>query len=119
MVPPKLNACLINKISLCDATGKGSQRHFVQVRRKFAVIPLLYNGSARIGLVAFCVRPLNSGVHSTSALLPRLHRLPLGSLEIALKCTRPRQRFWFMWARFYVREGKESRGKLQTKMSFS
>ena len=65
-----------------------------------AVIPLLYNGSARIGLFvldgetpSLHVRPLNSEVHSTSALLPRLHRLLLGSLEIALKCTRPRQRF--------------------------
>ena len=44
------------------------------------------------------VHPFNSEVHSASALLPCLHPavIPdrvLGSLEIALKRTRPRQRF--------------------------
>ncbi len=44
------------------------------------------------------VRPFNSEVHSASALLPCFQTavIPdrvLGSLEIALKRTRPRQRF--------------------------
>ena len=45
------------------------------------------------------VRPFNSEVHSASALLPCFHpavvpdRVP-GSLEIALKRTRPRQRIY-------------------------
>jgi len=78
--------------------GGKSQRHSFQVRRRFAVIPWLYNGSARIGLLApACVRPFNSEVHSASALLPCFHPavIPdrvLGSLKIALKRTRPRQR---------------------------
>jgi len=80
--------------------GGESQRHSFQVRHIFVVIPLLYNGSARIGLlVAF--RPFNSEVHSVSALLPCSHHSDLrpgllGSLKIALKRTRPRQRFWIM-----------------------
>ena len=77
--------------------GGESQRHSFQVRRVSAVIPLLYNGSCRIGLLV-TFRPFNSEVHSTSALLPCFQTavIPdrvLGSLEIALKCTRPRQRF--------------------------
>jgi hypothetical protein len=36
----------------------------------------------------------------------------LGSLEIALKRTRPRQRFWFYcWAGFYDGERRMSRGR--------
>ena len=79
--------------------GGKSQRHSFQVRRLIAVIPLLCNGSARIGLLvdeslsSLHVRPFNSEVHSASALLPCLHHFMLGSLEIALKRTRPRQRF--------------------------
>ncbi|MEY2820382.1 MAG: hypothetical protein RL275_3845, partial [Chloroflexota bacterium] len=47
---------------------------------------------------------------STSALLPRLHRLPLGSLEIALKCTRPRQRFWLYVGRDFTSAGGMCQG---------
>ena len=71
-----------------------SQRHSFQVRHIVVVIPLLYNGSARIRLLVF-FRLLNSEVHSASALLPCSHQLVLGSLKIALKRTRPRQRFWY------------------------
>jgi hypothetical protein len=93
------------KIPAGDATGRKSQRHSFQVRRRSAVIPLLYNGSAQIGLLGLAreilplhVRPLNSEVHSASALLPCFQTAViadrvLGSLEIALKRTRPRQRF--------------------------
>ena len=54
-----------------------------------------------MGLLAFNVRPFNSEVHSASALLPCFQTavIPdrlLGSLEIALKRTRPRQRFWIL-----------------------
>jgi len=80
------------------------QLHSFQVRHPLVVIPLLDNGSSRIGLLALVsiwtssystngVRPFNSEGHSVSALLPRLHHLLPGSLEIALKRTRPRQRF--------------------------
>ena len=48
-MPPKLT--LIKQNSLYDATGRKSQRHSFQVRRISAVIPLLYNGSCRIGLL--------------------------------------------------------------------
>ena len=45
-------------------------------------------------IVAF--RPINSEAHSTPALLPGSHRLLPGSLKIALKPTRPRQRFFIL-----------------------
>ena len=98
MVPPKLTPSK-TKIPVVMQQGGRSQRHSFQVRRQLAVIPLLYNGSTRIRLLALaCVRPFNSEVHSVSALLPCSHPavIPdrvLGFLKIALKRTRPRQRF--------------------------
>jgi hypothetical protein len=92
--------------------GGKSQRHSFQVRRISAVIPLLYNGSTRIGLLV-SFRPFNSEVHSTSALLPCLHHDQLGSLEIALKRTRPCQRFWLCcWAGLYDGGREMSRGRI-------
>ena len=106
MVPPKLTPFKQN--SLYDATGRKSQRHSFQVRRTaegVAVIPLLYNGSHRIGLLTLArVRPFNSEVHSASALLLCLHHLLHNSLEIALKRTRPRQRFCYV-VRYSMTEG--------------
>jgi len=104
--------------------GDGSQRHSFQVRRHLAVIPLLYNGSSRIGLLdpgfdtrlrrySTTVRPFNSEVHSASALLPCSHHSGLdtfvldhrlGSLKIALKRTRPRQRFLDYVGRYSMTE---------------
>ncbi len=87
--------------------GGKSQRHSFQVRRPLAVIPLLYNGSARIGLLMLRLRSACSPVQlegpfgfcAFALLAPRGldtyvldHRL--GSLEIALKRTRPRQRIY-------------------------
>ena len=72
--------------------GERSQRHSCQVRRIVAVIPLLYNGSARIGLLTRMCSPVQLGgpfgFCAFALLTPRL----LGSLKIALKRTRPRQR---------------------------
>jgi hypothetical protein len=80
VVPPKLTHCLFNKNFPVMQQGGKSQRHSFQVRRTVAVIPLPYNGSARIGLLGLVgvtlplhVRPLNSEVHSASALLPCSH----------------------------------------------
>ena len=60
-----------------------------------AVIPLLYNGSARIGLLAFGretlplhVRPFNSEVHSASALLPCFHHPGLKTMPARLSGNR-------------------------------
>ena len=47
----------------------------------------------------------NSEVHSASALLPRFHHVLLGSLKIALKRTRPRQRFLVFDWRYSMTEG--------------
>jgi len=58
--------------------------------------PCLITEATGLGYLPEGVRPFNSEVHSTSALLPCFHRVLLGSLEIALKCTRPRQRIWIM-----------------------
>ena len=80
--------------------GGKSQRHSFQVRRiTYAVIPLLYNGSARIGLLVLGgnTPPLRSPVQLGGPFgfcaFALLSELLLGSLEIALKRTRPRQRF--------------------------
>jgi hypothetical protein len=59
----------------------------------------------------FCLG--NSEVHSASALLPGLHRLPPGSLEIALKRTRPRQRFCLYIGRDCMTEGGGCQGKIK------
>jgi hypothetical protein len=50
-VPPKLTRCLLTRIPCVMQQGGESQRHSFQVRRTTAVIPLLYNGSCRIGLL--------------------------------------------------------------------
>jgi hypothetical protein len=65
-----------------------------------------------LGYLRFRVRPFNSEVHSASALLPCSHpavipdRL-LGSLEIALKRTRPRRRIYVI-GRYSMTEGEKS-----------
>ena len=97
VVPPRLTHAL-NKNPCCDATGRKKPASLfsgTSHRLRRVVIPLLYNGSARIGLLV-SFRPFNSEVHSASALLPCFHHDLLGSLEIALKRTRPRQRFCYI-----------------------
>ena len=84
--------------------GGKSQRHSFQVRRTakgVRLYPCSITGAPELGYLRLRVRPFNSEVHSASALLPCSHPavIPdrvLGSLEIALKRTRPRQRFWIM-----------------------
>ena len=81
-----------------------SQRHSFQVRRTaegVRLYPCSITGAPELGYLHRSVRPFNSEVHSASALLPCLQTavIPdrvLGSLEIALKRTRPRQRFWIL-----------------------
>ena len=64
------------------------------------VIPLLYNGSCRIGLLGFgrgdpapTRSPVQLGGPFGFCAFALLSEFLLGSLEIALKRTRPRQRF--------------------------
>ncbi len=83
-------------------------------------IPLPYNGSVpNCGTCAgfryghqttppLRVLTFNSKGHSASALLPGLHHVQPGSLEIALKRTRPRQRFRYDIGRYSMREGEIS-----------
>jgi hypothetical protein len=82
------------------------------------LIPLPCNGSVpnsgtyarfRYGLrptPPLRVLTFNSEGHSTSALPPGLHHVLLGSLKIALKHTRPRQRFRYDIGRYSMREGE-------------
>ena len=63
--------------------------------------PCSITGAPELGYLPEGVRPFNSEVHSASALLPCFQTAViadrvLGSLEIALKRTRPRQRFWIL-----------------------
>jgi len=118
VVPPRLTHACLTKISLCDATGKGSQRHSFRYVAFQRLYPCSITGAAELGYL-FLVsipsystnfRPFNSEVHSTSALLPCFQTavIPdrvLGSLEIALKCTRPRQRFCSIVGRYSMTEG--------------
>jgi hypothetical protein len=76
--------------------GDKSQRHSFQVRRRSAVIPLLYNGSSRIGLLVFTRSPVQLGGPFGFCAFALLSELLLGSLVIALKRTRPRQRIYYV-----------------------
>ena len=91
-----------------DATGIRSQLHSFQVRHIAVVIPLLCNGSSQIRLFAFVVSirlcPTQPPVRSPAQLggpfdfcaFARLTPILPGSLKIALKRTRPRQRIWIL-----------------------
>jgi hypothetical protein len=72
---------------------------------QFAIIPLLYNGSSRIGLIAFGLdtfvldhrlSPAQLGGPFGFCAFARLTPILPGSLKIALKRTRPRQRIWLL-----------------------
>jgi hypothetical protein len=92
VVPPRLRLAL-NKIPCVMQQGeKASVTLFRYVTLFMWLYPCPITGAPELGYLHGCVRPFNSEVHSASALLPRLHHVPLGSLEIALKRTRPRQR---------------------------
>ncbi len=99
MVPPKLT--LIKQNSLYDATGRKASVTLFRYVALLRLYPCSITGAPELGYLRLrCVRPFNSEVHSVSALLPCFQtvvsRPLLGSLEIALKRTRPRQRFWIM-----------------------
>ena len=101
---------LQTKTPCCDATRRKKPASLfsgTSHRLRRVVIPLLYNGSARIGLLVFGLdmdfvlldhrlSPFQLGgpfrFCAFALLAPRL----LGSLEIALKRTRPRQRFCYI-----------------------
>ena len=103
----------------------GSQRHSFQVRHiTYAVIPLLYNGSSRIGLLALACSPVQLGGPFGFCAFALLSEFLLGSLEIALKRTRPRQRFYHdngicCWAGLYDGGRDVSRGEYLKKNSLS
>ena len=107
MVPPRLTHAL-NKNPCCDATGRKKPASLfsgTSHRLRRVVIPLLYNGSARIRLFTFPCSPFQLGgpfgFCAFALLSPRL----LGSLEIALKRTRPRQRFCYVVRQYSMTEG--------------
>jgi len=79
------------------------------------VIPLLYNGSCRIGLLTLVRSPVQLGGPFGFCAFALLSELLLGSLVIASKRTRPRQRFCLCcWARLYDGERRMSRGRNAT-----
>ena len=73
------------------------------------VIPLLCNGSSRIGLLALLSSSQLGGPFDFCAFAS-LSELLLGSLVIALKCTRPRQRFMYVIGRYSMTEGGMCQG---------
>ncbi len=99
MVPPKLTPT--KQKSLCDATGMRASVTLFRYVALLRLYPCSITGATELGYLVLHVRPFNSEVHSASALLPCFQTAVnpdrvLGSLEIALKRTRPRQRFWIM-----------------------
>ncbi len=127
MVPPKLTLVVksplgdLTKISLCDATGKGSQRHSFRYVANLRLYPCSITRAPELGYLVwigvdpiptcspvqlggpfgFCAFALLSSLGLDTFVLD--HRL--GSLEIALKRTRPRQRFWYVVGRDCMTEG--------------
>ena len=71
------------------------------------LIPLLCNGSSRIGLLALLSSSQLGGPFDFCAFA-LLSEFLLGSLLIALKCTRPRQRFMYVIGRYSMRERRMS-----------
>jgi len=95
VVPPKLTHVL-NKNPCCDATGRKSQRHFFQVRRtaySVRLYPCSITGAPELGYLRFTRSPVQLGGPFGFCAFALLSEFLLGSLEIALKRTRPRQRF--------------------------
>jgi hypothetical protein len=97
---------------------QGKEASFTLSGTALRLIPLLYNGSSRIRLLILGGRtpplrlPFQLGGPFDFCAFASLSELPLGSLVIALKCTRPRQRFYvWYWAVFYDGEADVSRGR--------
>src|SRR5690349_17000663 len=88
---PGLKLLLLTKNPCRDATGERAS--FTLSGTALRLIPLLYNGSSRIGLFALSRSSVQLGGPFDFCAFASLSELPLGSLVIALKCTRPRQRF--------------------------
>src|SRR5258706_4449677 len=101
VVPPKLTLVVksslgdLIKISLCDATGKGSQRHSFRYVALLRLYPCSITGAAELGYLFSC-SPVQLGGPFGFCAFALLSPVLLGSLEIALKRTRPRQRFCYV-----------------------
>jgi hypothetical protein len=93
VVPPKLTPLKQKSLLVMQQGGKASVTLFRYVA-SLRLYPCSITGAPELGYLCLSVRPFNSEVHSASALLLCFHHVPLGSLEIALKRTRPRQRLY-------------------------
>lgn len=76
-------------------SNRDGQLHSFQVRRISAVIPLPYNGSDRIGLLAM-LSPVQLGGPFGFCAFAWLSPILPGSLKTALKRTRPRLRLYMI-----------------------
>ena len=96
---------------------QGKEASFTLSGTALRLIPLLCNGSSRIGLVAFLRSPFQLGGPFDFCAFASLSELLLGSLVIALKCTRPRQRFMYDVGRYSMTEnGMCQEGKIIFRM---
>ena len=80
-----------------------NQLHSFQVRSCVRLIPLLCNGSVPNWVTYYC-SPVQLGGPFGFCAFASLAPIPLGSLKIALKRTRPRQRFIYMVGRYSMTE---------------
>jgi hypothetical protein len=78
------------------------------------VISLPYNGSVPNWNTCTCVRSSSQlgGPFDFCAFAYAFTMVLLGSLVIALKCTRPRQRFIYVIGRYSMRERRMSQGRI-------
>jgi len=91
----QVNALLSKKFPVVMQQGKEASVTLSGTSHclRCVVIPLLYNGSCRIGLLALTCSPVQLGGPFGFCAFALLSPILLGSLKIALKRTRPRQRF--------------------------
>jgi hypothetical protein len=113
VVPPRLEVSYpavqdLQKISV--VSNRDQEASFTLSGTALRLIPLLYNGSSRIRLLALLSSSQLGGPFDFCAFAYAFTMILLGSLVIALKCTRPRQRFMYYVGRYSMTEGGMCQG---------
>jgi hypothetical protein len=97
-VPPKLNACHyplrdLQKIPCVMQQGMEASVTLFRYVATLRLYPCSITGAPELGYLFAC-SPVQLGGPFDFCAFALLSEFLLSSLEIALKCTRPRQRFW-------------------------
>ena len=108
----QVNALTLTKIPCCDATGMRASVTLFRYAAFQRLYPCSITGAPELGYLVVWSRlltlnhrsPIQLGGPFDFCAFASLSPLSLGSLEIALKCTRPRQRFYYI-GRYSMTEG--------------